>query len=363
MRILVPAHLSVLRGGVGTLVRGVVAALEEAVRPPDELIVLTGPTGRFTRKAMSGLRGPAGGVARLMYEQGVAANVARSCDLVHLMDSRPLVLSGTPFLLTVHDVSYLDHPEWFPASSARYKRAMLRRALAKGPAAIICDSEHSRSRLLEHCPDAALSELRVIYPGITPPRKPPWGAMIVQGKRPYFLTVAVVEPRKNHLLLLEAFRHARAQGLDLEWKIVGEPGHLSEPILEALNRAEHVQVLGRVSSADLEALYAGAQFAANPSLAEGFGFPPMEAMARGVPVICSRGTALDETAGAAALQVDSRDVDGWRDALLKLAESPDERDRLREAGLARVKRFDWGNAAAQLLQLYRDVDSGAVRTP
>ena len=357
-----PAHLSVLRGGVGTLVRGVVAALEEAVSPPDELVVLTGPTGRFTQKAMRGLRGPAGGLARLAYEQGVAANLARRCDLVHLLDSRPLLLSGTPFLLTVHDVTYLDHPEWFPPSSARYKRAMLRRALSKGPAAIICDSEHSRSRLLEHCPDAGRSEVRVVYPGIAPPGKPPWGSLHVQGKRPYFLTVAVVEPRKNHLMLLEAFRHARAQGLDLDWKIVGEPGHLSEPILEALSRAEGVQLVGRVSPADLEALYAGARFAATPSLAEGFGFPPLEAMARGVPVICSRGSALDETAGEAALRVDSRDVDGWRDALLTLAGSAEERERLKEAGLARVTRFDWQAVAAQLIQLYRDVESGAVPT-
>jgi glycosyltransferase involved in cell wall biosynthesis len=360
MRILVPAHLSVLRGGVGTLVRGVVKALGEAVTDPDELIVLTGPTGRFSQGAMRGLRGPAGGLARLMYEQVVAARLARSCDLVHLMDSRPLVLSGTPFLLTVHDVSYLDHPEWFPPTSARYKRAMLRRALAKGPAAIVCDSEHSRRRLLEHCPEAAASRPRVIYPGIAPPSKPPWGAQAVQGKRSYFLTVAVVEPRKNHLMLLEAFRHARAQGLDLDWKIVGEPGHLSEPILEALQRADGVQVHGRVSPADLEALYAGAQFMASPSLAEGFGFPPLEAMARGVPVICSRGSALDETAGEAAMQVDSRDVDGWRDALLTLAGSEGERERLREAGLARVVRFDWGATAEQLIQLYRDVESGAV---
>ena len=249
-----PAHLSVLRGGVGTLVRGATAALEEAISPPDELVVLRGPEGRIGRRALRGLRGPAGGLARLFYEQGVAAAAARRFDLVHLMDSRPLVLSGTPFLLTVHDVSYFDHPEWFPATSARYKGVMLRRALAKGPAAIVCDSEHSRSRLLEHCPEADRSEIRVIYPGITTPSKPPWGAQHVQGKRPYFLTVAVIEPRKNHLMLLEAFRHARAAGMDLDWKVVGEPGHLSEPIIAALLRTKGVQVTGRVTPPDLEAL-------------------------------------------------------------------------------------------------------------
>jgi alpha-1,3-rhamnosyl/mannosyltransferase len=364
MRILVPAHLGVLRGGVGTLVRGVVEALMAAVAPPDELVVLTGPAGRAARSALRGLRGPAGGVARLVYEQGVAAALARRCDLIHLMDARPLVLSGKPFLLTIHDVSYLDHPEWFPPTSARYKGAMLRQALAKRPAAIVCDSEYSRRRLLEHCPEAGASRVRVIYPGlgqVDPGFGQGGGSANGNGRaisgRPYFLTVAVVEPRKNHLMLLEAFRHARAAGLELDWKVVGEPGHLSEPILAALRRESGVEVLGQVSPSHLDALYAGAAFTATPSLAEGFGFPPLEAMARGIPTICSTGSALDETAGDAALRVAPDDVDGWTEALLRLAGDDGERARLREAGLLRVGRFDWEVAAGQLIDLYREVEA------
>lgn len=352
MRILIPAHLGVLGGGVGTLVRGMVPALRGAVEAPDELVVLAGPSGRLAAGAMGGLRGPAGGIARLLYEQGVAAAAARRCDLVHLMDVRPLLASRTPFLLTVHDVSYLDHPEWFPASSARYKRAMLMRALAKRPAAIVCDSEYSRRRLLEHCPGAGQSELRVIYPGVTSPA----GVVAPEASsRPFFLTVAVVEPRKNHLTLLEAFRHARRAGLELDWLVVGEPGHLSEPILEALRREPGVHVLGRVPGPRLEALYGGARFTATPSLAEGFGFPPLEAMARGVPTISSRGSALDETMAEASIRVDPGDVDGWCRALLELAGDAETGERLSEAGLERIERFGWDRAARQWIDLYRDV--------
>ncbi len=353
MRILIPAHLGVLRGGVGTLVRGVVEALSHAIEPPDELVVLTGPRGRLATRVMRGLRGPAGGVGRLAYEQSVAARMARGCELVHLMDARPLLASRAPFVLTVHDVTYLDHPEWFPPSSARYKRMMLSRALAKRPAAIVCDSEYSKRRLLEHRPEVAAGRVRVIYPGITPAAAivPP----SVARPRPYFLTVAVIEPRKNHLMLLEAFRHARQRGLELDWKVVGEPGHLSEPILEALHREPGVEVLGRVPPATLEALFAGALFTATPSLAEGFGFPPLEAMARGVATVCSLGTALDETVGDAAIRLDPLDVDGWRDAMLELASDEGRRERLRAAGLARVERFRWERTASELIGLYHEL--------
>jgi alpha-1,3-rhamnosyl/mannosyltransferase len=271
------------------------------------------------------------------------------------MDSRPLLVSDTPFILTVHDVSYLDHPEWFPPWAVRYKRAMLGRALAKGPAAIICDSEHSRGRLLEHRPEAGSSDVRVIHPGISRPEPPPAELPSAGGGRPYFVTVAVVEPRKNHLTLLEAFRRARARGLELDWRIVGEPGHLSRPIIEALARADGVHVQGQLPPAEVEAVYAGARFAVTPSLAEGFGFPPLEAMARGVPLACSRGTALDETIGDNALRVEALDVDGWCEALLLLAGSEAERARLAQAGLTRVKAFEWSTTATRVMELYEAV--------
>lgn len=350
-----PAHLAVLRGGVGTLVRGLVESVSAAVSAPDELVVLTGPSGRVSRAAMRRLRGPAGGLARLAYEQGVAAHLARRADLVHLVDARPLLASRTPFVLTVHDVSYLDHPEWFPRIARAYKGAMLSRAMAQRPAAIVCDSEHARRQLLAHHPEAGDLDVRVVYPGVTasppaPPRGNPWPR-----DRPYFLTVSVVEPRKNHLALLAAYRLARRSGLKLDWKVVGEPGHLAGPILASLRSEPGVQVLGRVSPDRLEELYRGAQFVATPSHAEGFGFPPLEAMARGVPTITSRGSAFDETVADASLRVASDDIQGWSEAVLRLASDSGERQRLEAAGRQRAEMFDWGRTAASIVALYRQV--------
>src|SRR5439155_22157762 len=94
---------------------------------------------------------------------------AASAHVVHLSDARAILASRTPFVMTVHDVSYLDNPEWFSPGAARYKRAMLAAALRRRPAAIVCDSAYGRARLLAHHPEAARFVLEVIPPGVAPP--------------------------------------------------------------------------------------------------------------------------------------------------------------------------------------------------
>src|SRR5262249_24851538 len=157
-------------------------------------------------------------------------------------------------------------------------------------------------------------------------------------ERPYFLTVSTIEPRKNHLGLLRAFRRARREGLDLTWCLVRLPGYGSEDIVAELQREPGVEVLGRVSEAERDRLLAGALFVATPSLAEGFGFPPLEAMTRGVPVVCSTGSALDETVGSAALRVDAADEEGWSAALLRLGGRPEPRPRRSAAAPERARK-------------------------
>lgn len=345
MRILIPAH-QMGSGGLGTSIRGLVEHLPAALGPDDELIILRHsldgrkPTALRTR------------VARLLHEQVGVARAARTVDLVHLPDHRPLLASRTPFLLTVYDLLFFDRPEWFPAAVARYKQLMLRAALAKRPAAVVCGSHYARLRLLERFPAIEEPRVRVIYPGIDPP--PHAVRQSASSDGGYFLTVNTIEPRKNHLGLLRAFRRARARGLDLRWKVVGAPGYAAAPIVDELRADERVDLVGWVSAEELEQLYAAARFVVYPSLGEGFGFPPLEAMARGVPVACSMGTALDESVGDAALLVEPADERGWTEALLRLAGDDEERERLRAAGLERVRRFQWPHAAAEYAQTYRD---------
>lgn len=113
---------------------------------------------------------------------------------------------------------------------------------------------------------------------------------------------------------------------------------------------------------ELERLYRGARFLALPSHAEGFGFPPLEAMARGIPTVCSTGTALDETVDDAALRVPAGDVEGWAEALRRLSSNGDERRRLRELGRRCAARFSLAEAAQAYVAAYREALQAARRT-
>ena len=294
----------------------------------------------------------------MAWEQLALPRKVSSADVVHLCDSRPLLLSRRPFVATIHDVSFLERPDWFPRSAATYKTLMLDALLATKPSALVFDSVYGRDELLRFRPHAARFDLRVIRPGLRPPSVE--GGAQTAGERPehragpesYFLTVGVIAPSKNHLTLLRAFRAARAAGLSLRWRVVGPPGHLSGPIVGALAAEPAVDVLGWVSQQTLERCFRGASFLVAPSILEGFGFPPLEAMARGVPVACSRGGVWDETVGDAALRPEPHDVSAWTDALLSLASDEQLRSQLRTRGFAAAAAASWEEAATACWQIY-----------
>src|SRR5690348_5221814 len=338
MRILLAAHQT--QGGIGTVAQGLAAELPRALDGDDRIDVVRGwPDPRFRESR----------IGRLTFEQARLPLAARGYDLVHLCDFRPVVLSRSRFLLTIHDVFFLQRPEWFPTRVARYKTFMLDLALRKRPAQIVCVSEWTRRQLLESRPSVDPDVVVAAPSGIAAPND----AYDPEVERPYFLTVSTIEPRKNHLGLLRAFRRARREGLELTWRVVGVPGYASEDIVAELRREPGVEVRGRVSEAERDRLFAGALFVATPSLAEGFGFPPLEAMARGVPVVCSTGSALDETVGGVALRVDADDEEGCGAALLQLGADVELRQRLSAAGSERAEQFSWRRSAEHYVAAYR----------
>jgi glycosyltransferase involved in cell wall biosynthesis len=337
VQIFIPIHQAA-PGGIMAVVRGLVAALPEALDRADDLVLYGDPARQRWGKAQ-----------RLVDQQWGAARAARRADLVHLTDYRPLVASRVPFVITIHDLTFLDRPEWYPLAVALYKRAMFRAALAKGPAAVVCVSAHSRARFAAWAPRYPAERVRVIHPGLAlpPPRTD------VEAADRFLLTVGAIEPRRNHLTLLDAFQRARARGLRLRWIVVGRTHYQGGPILERLRAAPGVDVRGWVSDAELERLYRGARLVALPSHHEGFGFVPLEAMARGVPTAVATGSALDETAGDAALRVDPADPAAWADALERLDGDHALRAELVERGRARAAGFTWERAAAAHVDLFR----------
>jgi glycosyltransferase involved in cell wall biosynthesis len=328
-------------GGIARVGTELIRALSSHLTTEDRLIVLGG----------EGPSRPGGRLRQTLGDQLRVIAPARHADLVHSVDAKAPLLSGTPFSLTVHDLFFHDHPEWYPRSVAVYKRALLAASLARRPRLIVCVSEHTRERLLANHPAAARrSRVVVISSGIPATPAAPRGDP-VSGE--YFLTVSAIEPRKNHLGLLTAFRQARRDGLTLRWKVVGRPQYDAAGIMSELEDADGVELLGRVGDDDLERLYAGARFVVTPSWEEGFGLPPLEAMRRGIPAICSTGSALDETVADAGLRIDPGDSAGWARALRQLQDDELMISRLREVGRAHAERFSWNAAAAAYMREFR----------
>ena len=173
--------------------------------------------------------------------------------------------------------------------------------------------------------------------------------------RPFVLWTGTREPRKNLARLIEAYRLATADGLELDLVLVGPSGwHTEQTGLDGELPAG-VRTLGFVSAQDLVALYATCEIFCFPSLYEGFGLPVVEAMGQGSAVITSRGTATEEVAGDAAVLVDPMDVEALAAALAALGADESERSRLGELGRARAASYTWDATAAATEAIYREV--------
>ncbi|HSY17054.1 MAG TPA: glycosyltransferase family 1 protein [Candidatus Acidoferrales bacterium] len=187
-------------------------------------------------------------------------------------------------------------------------------------------------------------------------------------RQPFFLYVARLEhPAKNHLRLIAAFE-AFKEATNSPWQLVlaGSDWHGAEAIHAMVDKSEYaanIHRLGFVPAAELPLLYRAADVFVYPSLYEGFGFPPLEAMACGCPVLCSARGALGEIVSDAAAIVDPEDASALKFQLARLAADAGLRQRLRTAGLERARQFNWERAAVQTLDIYaRAADRKTVQT-
>ena len=175
-------------------------------------------------------------------------------------------------------------------------------------------------------------------------------------ERPYLLMVGTLEPRKNHAFLVEVFENLPR--FDGQLVIAGMRGWRYEPILQRMRqstRCADIRYLDYLTDAELPALYAGAELFLFPSLYEGFGFPPLEAMACGTPVLSSTGGALAEVLGQGALLLDNFDSARWAAAAERLLDDSAARQALIAQGRQQAARYRWQETARQTWQLYRQV--------
>jgi glycosyltransferase involved in cell wall biosynthesis len=258
-------------------------------------------------------------------------------------------------LVTVHDLTSVHFPELCSPTSLRYP-GLIRRALDKG-ASVHAVSQSMADEIVDHFRiDPA--RVHVVQNGLTPlpaPRpRDGTGA-------PYILALGTVEPRKGLPYLVTAFDRIAGSLPDLQLKVAGPSGWGEDALDEARRSARHAERIHRVGWVeDRSTLLAGAAVLAYPSLYEGFGLPPLEAMSLGVPVVTTTAGAIPEVVGEAALLVAPRDPDALADALLVVATDAPTRERLITSGRERARLFSWEHAGRELADLYRSLaDAGA----
>ena len=301
------------------------------------------------------LRGPAGH----LWEQLYLPSATRGRLLWSPNNTGPLAVSRQ--VCTLHDLIPLDHPEWFSARFAAWYRWLLPR-LAKQVRHIIAVSEFTKRRAVDLL-GIPPEKMTVILHGVDERFKPQPEEAILEMRRAlgivspsYLLYVGNLEPRKNLHRLVKAWEIAQRSVPDeIELVVAGAKG--SSLVFEKVSLGaipQRVRFAGYVPDRYLPALYAGSMALVYPSLYEGFGLPPLEAMACGTPVVTSSNTSLPEVVGDAAMLVDAEDVHSIADGILRAVSANGRRNAIRQRGFERVRHFTWEHTARATLRVLLD---------
>jgi glycosyltransferase involved in cell wall biosynthesis len=265
---------------------------------------------------------------------------------------------SSPLVMTIHDLAWLRDPAHFTARGLSFFRRGLELALREADLVLCsslatmrdCEAAGFAGDRLRHVPlgvamqqatESDIEEIRARY-GL-------W--------RPYVLWIGTVEPRKNLRRLLLAFNRLDR---DVDLVLVGPKGWKED--LDSLigESRDRIKVLGFVPARDLPPLYSGAEVFCSPSLLEGFGFPVLEAMSQGTPVVTSRGTSTEELAVGAGVLVDPRDAGSIAEGMESVLADPSLAGRLAEAGRHRAAAYTWERTADRVEEAYRDVVGGSL---
>jgi len=354
------------RSGVEHYTLGLIRCLAHQAEP-SELVVYTNDPGAVseihTRIIIRRIPGRKYRPLRLWWQHFRLPQQAEAdgLDVLHcpayVMPLRPC---RVPCVITVHDIHAISQPEWCSLGNRLHYGMTLPRSLRRA-ARVIAVSENTREAILRHF-GPIRDDIRVIPPGIDdiftdtadPAAKPDSRRMHRLPDR-YILHAGNIEPRKNIPAAIEAVRLIRQRGMDHVLVLAGQTIRAPAALIRMLSDARHegvVQTLGYVPRSDLPALYRMAAAVVCVAHHEGFGFPALEAMACGAPVVSSMTGAMRDTLGDAAMAADPDSAQSIADAVTAVVSGAALRDRLRQEGLRRAADFRWERFSAELRQTY-----------
>ena len=355
-------------GGIGTYVRRLVPALAEA-DPGLEIRLFH---ARFDRpeppdpltRAIPSVALKQG--IRTLYPGWSASGLPKlpealaGTDLMHAPSPSAVPPKGARqrLIVTVHDVAFLSNPDVYPPRWRLLFRAGLRRAVRTADA-IVTVSRFTADEL-EHRTNVDPVKVHVtpLAASLTLTDAPVDPVLARYRIRPpYLLYNGALEPRKNLVRLVRAYRRLVAGGAPHALVLAGALGYRPGPLMAELEEAGpgHVVLTGHVPDDALDALFRGASAFVYPSLSEGFGLPVLDAMVRGIPCVVSATSSLPEVAGDAALFVDPASTTGLFDALSRVVSDADLATRLAEAGRRRAAGYSWRSTADATLDVYRSI--------
>lgn len=284
---------------------------------------------------------------------------AGPADVFHFPNFiRPPLTRGRS-VVTIHDAAFLRYPETIEAKNYRYLSTCIKKTVDRADA-VICVSSFTAQEIKELL-NVPQHKLRVIPSGLSPAHRRATIGEIqsmrqrLQLERPYLLSVGTLEPRKNYPFLIDVFENLDFEG---DLVIAGMKGWKTDGIFERRNRSlkrEHIRLLEYVDENDLAALYSEAELFVIPSLYEGFGFPPLEAMQCGTPVVSAATGSLPEVLGDAAMMIKGFDSEAWVEGLNTMLRDTGLRESATTRGYARAAKFTWEQTAQLTWNTYRSL--------
>ncbi|MFW2439044.1 MAG: glycosyltransferase family 4 protein [Arenicellales bacterium] len=284
-------------------------------------------------------------------------------DVVHALSLGYAIATDKPFVVTVHDIGPLTHPEFFTYKGEKIMKQSLKQAVKRADA-LICVSRSTAAELSEYVGGQIADKIHVVHEGVAAVFNEPINSGCLadlpglpeQGT-PYILATGKISPRKNVARIVKALDRL-SDRIPHHLVLVGGDGWKMNELLGELKHSDiaaRVHMIGYATDEQLKALYAGASAYAHPSLYEGFGLTVLESMAVGCPVITSNVYSLPEVAGEAALLVDPLCIDKIAEAIEAVCTDQGFADELVKKGRAQVEKFSWAACAEGVAGVYKGI--------